>query len=88
MVQSVFCLSLTGNVFERFHNTVQWVYVSHSNPSDVPVVALTTLRGGTGTFFASDLAGAFGGRSRAGCFVHWSSRRTLVFGRQAGCTSA
>ncbi len=70
MRKSIFSLSTTGKVYERFHNQVKWVYVKHENPSDVPLVALTAVRN-RGTYFASDSEGRLFQRLRVENGLGW-----------------
>ena len=70
MQKSVFCLSPTGRVFERFHNQVKWVYVRHENPSSEPLVSLTAVRN-RGTYFASDSKGRIYQRLRVENGLGW-----------------
>jgi hypothetical protein len=70
MKKSIFCLSTTGRVFERFHNQVKWVYVRHENPSSLPLVSLTAVRN-RGTYFASDSAGRVFQRLRVENGLGW-----------------
>ena len=70
MKKSIFSLSTTGKVYERFHNQVKWVYVKHEDPSDAPLVALTAVRN-RGTYFASDSAGRVFQRLRVENGLGW-----------------
>ena len=70
MRKSIFSLSTTGKVYERFHNQVKWVYVKHENPSDAPLVALTAVRN-RGTYFASDSEGRLFQRLRVENGLGW-----------------
>ena len=70
MKKSIFSLSTTGKVFERFHNQVKWVYVKHENPSEAPLIALTAVRN-RGTYFASDSEGRVFQRLRVENGLGW-----------------
>jgi hypothetical protein len=70
MRKSIFSLSTTGKVYERFHNQVKWVYVKHENPSEAPLVALTAVRN-RGTYFASDSEGRVFQRLRVENGLGW-----------------
>lgn len=70
MKKSIFCLSTTGKVYERFHNQVKWVYVRHENPSELPLVSLTAVRN-RGTYFASDSQGRVFQRLRVENGLGW-----------------
>ena len=56
LATSVFSLSPSGTVFERFFNGLKWVYVRHELPGPRRLVAVTTVAS-HGTIFVSDVRG-------------------------------
>ena len=43
MATSVFALSPSGTVFERFFNGIKWVYVRHELPGPRRLISVTTV---------------------------------------------
>ena len=56
LATSVFSLSPSGTVFERFFNGVKWVYVRHELPGPRRLISVTTVAS-HGTIFVSDERG-------------------------------
>jgi hypothetical protein len=77
LATSVFSLSPSGTVFERFFNGIKWVYVRHENPGSRRLISVTTVAS-HGTIFVADERGQLFQRISPGLDRPLAWKRVLI----------